>query len=128
MVSESLSLSLSLPKKLRRNLEDSVHERSKRELGVLQSQFALVVLDLSISQDCQLFSIICNAYWSVSVGKEKGANYVLFFLNFTATKQFDSAFLGSSLAHLEPKLILFEVDDTDKDSFSHDHLPNFTQL
>ena len=35
MVSESLSLSLSLPKKLRRNLEDSVYVRSKRELGVL---------------------------------------------------------------------------------------------
>ena len=35
MVSESLSLSLSLPKKLRRNLEDSGHVHSKRELGVL---------------------------------------------------------------------------------------------
>ena len=36
--------------------------------------------------------------------------------------------LGSSLAHLEPKLILFEVNDHGKDELSHDHLPNFKQL
>ena len=39
--------------------------------------------------------------------------------------------LGSSLAHLEPKLQLFEVDDHDNagnDDLSHHHLPNFKQL
>ena len=36
--------------------------------------------------------------------------------------------LGSSLAHLEPELILFEVNDHDKDELLHDHLPNFKQL
>ena len=37
-------------------------------------------------------------------------------------------FFGSSLAHLEPKLQLFEVDDhgnADNDDLSHHHLQNF---
>ena len=37
-------------------------------------------------------------------------------------------FLGFSLAHLEPKLQLFEVDDHGNDDLSHHHLPNFKQL
>ena len=40
-------------------------------------------------------------------------------------------FLGSSLAYLESKLQLFEVDDhgdAGNDDLSHHHLPNFKQL
>ena len=39
----------------------------------------------------------------------------------------DFPFFGSALAHLEPKLQLFEVDDhgdTDNVDLSHYHLPN----
>ena len=42
----------------------------------------------------------------------------------------DFPFLGSSLAHLEPKLQLFEVDDhgdAGNDDLSHHHLQNFKQ-
>ena len=40
-------------------------------------------------------------------------------------------FFGSSLAHLEPKLQLFEVDDhgdAGNDDVLHHHLPNLKQL
>ena len=38
-------------------------------------------------------------------------------------------FFGSSLAHLEPGLELFEVDAIgDDDDLSHGYLPNFKQL
>ena len=43
----------------------------------------------------------------------------------------DFPFLGSSLAHLEPKLELFEVDDIGDDGdddLSYHYLPNFKQL
>ena len=42
-----------------------------------------------------------------------------------------SFFFGSSLAHLEPKLQLFEVDDhgdASNDDLSHHHLQNFKEL
>ena len=44
---------------------------------------------------------------------------------------YDFRFLGSSLAHLEPELQLFEADDIGVDGndyLSHHHLPNFKQL
>ena len=43
----------------------------------------------------------------------------------------DFPYFGSSLAHLEPKVQLFEIDDlgaADNDDLSHHHLPNFKQL
>ena len=41
----------------------------------------------------------------------------------------DFRFLGSSLAHLEPELELFEVHVIgDDDDLSHVYLPNFKQL
>ena len=41
------------------------------------------------------------------------------------------SFFDSSLAHLEPKLQLIEVNDTGNnsdDDLSHHHFPNFKQL
>ena len=43
----------------------------------------------------------------------------------------DCPLFGSSLAHLEPELKLFEADDIGVDGndyLSHHHLPNFKQL
>ena len=43
----------------------------------------------------------------------------------------DCPLFGSSLAHLEPELKLFEVDDLDDDGddeLSHHYFPNFKQL
>ena len=43
----------------------------------------------------------------------------------------DFSFFGSSLAHLEPKLQLFEVDDNGDDGdddLSHHHLPSRLEI